>query len=411
MTNGISRVYDQPNKNVLTPPDKYYDTFSKYVLANNTMNANTLEEEAPAFTYESHCAKPVLFKEYKLCQLKRVAKHYHLHVSGNKGVLIERIQRLFSEITASVKIQRVFRGGMVRRSFRLRGVAFPDRTLCVNECDFYTLEPLSEIPFEQFFSYKDEKGFIYGFDLFSLLSLMKKTSRITNPYNRESIPYDTFTNLIGLYRLVQIVFPEACVDQCIVDVPATIRRPPPPPTETSNAIENQLVDVIAVYEPQLTVFNTNIPPEESVRSTLETIRTQTIDTRIRELFMEINLLGNYAESRWFTDLDRIRMARFYQNYYDWWHTRSRLPMDIKNSIYILGEPFEDIRLVFMYPTTTTEEFREACVRSMENMIYGSVDIECRKLGALQLLGILTLVSLPARNAMPWLYESIFSTIM
>ncbi len=380
------------------------------------MNANTPDDGPIAFTYESQSAKPVVFKSYKLGELKRVAKHYHLHVSGNKGALIERIERLFSEITASVKIQRVFRGGMVRRSFRLRGVAFHDRTLCVNECDFYTLEPLREIPFEHFFSYKDEKGFIYGFDLFSLLSLMKKTSRITNPYNRESIPYDTFTNLIGLYRLVQLVFPAACIDQCVVDIPATIPQRPPAqaaaaPVSDPNTLENQFVDVVAVYEPQLTVFNTNIPPEESVRSTLETIRTQRIETRIRELFMEINLLGNYAESRWFSDLDRIRMARFYQNYYDWWHTRSRLPMDIKNSIYVLGEPFEDIRLVFMYPTTTSDEFREACVRSMENMVYGSVDIECRKLGALQLLGILTLVSLPARNAMPWLYESIFSTIM
>jgi len=43
---------------------------------------------------------------------------------------------------------------------------------------------------------------------------------------------------------------------------------------------------------------------------------------------------------------------------------------------------------------------------MENMVYGTRDIEYRKLGALHLLSILTVVSEEARQSMPWLYESI-----
>jgi hypothetical protein len=43
---------------------------------------------------------------------------------------------------------------------------------------------------------------------------------------------------------------------------------------------------------------------------------------------------------------------------------------------------------------------------MENLIYSGIDEEYRKIGALHVLSALTLVSSPARIAMPWLYESI-----
>jgi hypothetical protein len=122
--------------------------------------------------------------------------------------------------------------------------------------------------------------------------------------------------------------------------------------------------------------------------------------------MEINLLGNYAESRWFTELNRIRLARYYQFYYDWWFVRSRLTNETRNRICMLDDPFSDVNLLYLYPTTTLEDYREACLRVMENMVYGTRDIEYRKLGALHLLSILTVVSEEARQSMPWLYESI-----
>ena len=43
---------------------------------------------------------------------------------------------------------------------------------------------------------------------------------------------------------------------------------------------------------------------------------------------------------------------------------------------------------------------------MENLIYSSVDIEYRKIGALHSLTALTVVSHGARRALPWLYESL-----
>ena len=43
---------------------------------------------------------------------------------------------------------------------------------------------------------------------------------------------------------------------------------------------------------------------------------------------------------------------------------------------------------------------------MENMIYSGLNVEYRKIGALHSLTALTMVSIQARQIMPWLYESI-----
>jgi hypothetical protein len=44
---------------------------------------------------------------------------------------------------------------------------------------------------------------------------------------------------------------------------------------------------------------------------------------------------------------------------------------------------------------------------MENMIYCGIDDEYRKIGALHVLTALTNVSLEARNAMPWLFDTLY----
>jgi hypothetical protein len=43
---------------------------------------------------------------------------------------------------------------------------------------------------------------------------------------------------------------------------------------------------------------------------------------------------------------------------------------------------------------------------MENMVYSGINNEIRQIGAFHVLTALTMVSIPARHSMPWLYESI-----
>ena len=58
---------------------------------------------------------------------------------------------------------------------KAHGPAHKNRKLCVNETDFLSLENLSDIPQTQFFSYKENDGFIYGYDIFVLINSIPST--------------------------------------------------------------------------------------------------------------------------------------------------------------------------------------------------------------------------------------------
>jgi hypothetical protein len=407
-----------PNTSIVGEPENtYYNNFSKYVLISTTQNNVT--EMNPPFTYLDYCQNNSIIENYKLPELRAVAKYYDLYISGNKPIVKERIITFFQQTRSALHIQRIFRGHIVRYSMQLRGSALYNRQICVNETDFYTLDPIANISPLSFFSYTDENQYVYGFHIHSAISLVSKTTKLINPYNRTDFPKHAITSLVRLYCILHIIYPtalnmgETCVYtqydihkhmMLLTSQPAetrnTTRRTSP---TRRNPVENEPPNPPATQP----VLSREEMHAELLRK-LSTIRENTTETRIRELFIEINLLGNYAESRWFHGLARNHFARFYQAFYDWWHVHSNLDAAVRSNICILDDPFSDVGLLYIYPTTTVEQMAEACLRLMENMVYGGIDVEYRKIGVLHSLRILTIVSLPARNAMPWLYESLFS---
>jgi hypothetical protein len=48
----------------------------------------------------------------------------------------------------------------------------------------------------------------------------------------------------------------------------------------------------------------------------------------------------------------------------------------------------------------------ACLTVIENLVYSGIDEDHKKLGTLHALSGLTMVSHDARQAMPWLYDSV-----
>ena len=114
-----------------------------------------------AINYENFVKHSLALTKYKLPQLKEAAKLHKLLISGTKPVLIERLESNFRKVRCCHVIQRYFRGWLVRRSILLRGPAVRNRSLCNNDKDFVTMEPLTEIPNESFFSYTDNQNFIY----------------------------------------------------------------------------------------------------------------------------------------------------------------------------------------------------------------------------------------------------------
>jgi len=148
----------------------------------------------------------LVYNNYNVSQLKVFVKHYKLKITGNKPQLLNRLYSFLYFSSYIIKIQKIFRSMLVRKYKKLHGPASLNRKLCTNSDDFISMEPVEEINFHQFISYKDFDGFIYGFDINSLHNLfLKSENEIKNPYNRNLIPESVFKNIRALIRIGKIL--------------------------------------------------------------------------------------------------------------------------------------------------------------------------------------------------------------
>ena len=322
--------------------------------------------ENVGFNYKNY-KKDKNLKQFKIIRLKEISKQNNIPITATKKVLIDRLESHFQRSILCEKIQKVFRGSLVRRSMILRGPALKDRSICVNDTDFITLEPLYEIPAIYFFSYTIEQH-IYGCNIYSLAEYIKKNGVKNQPYNRSPFPDDVLSNFFTLWSIIKIIqeFPDDVINNLSF------------------------------------LQNNSRQPENDLIIQLRNIRNKSIEIRIQEVFMEIDQLGNYTNSCWFSNISNDQYCLFYRQLFHIW---SRLPLDIRSKIYILGNPFighhqnENALLNIQY-------IKDACLFVLENFVYGGIDIEYRKIGTLHALTALTVASVQARNSMYWLYESL-----
>jgi hypothetical protein len=325
-------------------------------------------------SYNDYYKDKAAIHKKKMCDLKNIAKLHKLRVSGKKIELIERIENHFVKLNITIKIQSLYRRYLVKKILAARGPALKNRNLCVNDTDFYTLEPLSEIHYDNFFSYMDASGFIYGFELNSLIIMLKKQGTITNPYNRNKIEYNIIKNIKYIKKL-----------------------------------SNPYMSIIAIDH-----LTNNNSIRQTILKRINDIRIKDVSIRINELFIDIDLLGNYTQSSWFSNLEKIHYLKLILELHDIWYYKANMSISVKRLICPYFDPFveglENIFLVRNFLTNVSnysiDDMRKRALTIMENIIYTGIDIEYRKLGALHVLSALTLVSIPARNSLPWLYESI-----
>jgi hypothetical protein len=136
---------------------------------------------------------------------------------------------------------------------------------------------------------------------------------------------------------------------------------------------------------------------------MEEIRSHPIHRRIENLFIEIDLLGNYTSSSWFNDISNYSI--FFIGLHSIWNYRIVTNIQEKRKISQLYDPFMT-HTIYNTRNMSNEEIKEVCVSVMENLIHGGIDEEYRKLGVYRVLMALTMVNLTARNSFMWLYESI-----
>jgi hypothetical protein len=374
-------------------------------------------------SYIDYYKNNIDLKKYKIPALKSIAKQNKLHVSGNKTDLTARIVNYFNRCNKVTIIQRKFRRSMVRHCSKLHGPALNNRKLCVNDTDFVTMAPLVEIENHSFFSYTDVKQFTYGFDVCSLAQLLKSKGKLYNPYNREKMENVLVGKIITLYRLRYIINPEFKKDN----------EPLLDSSPRSNAIVyNRRSTPIRVNRPVMSInpnsniLQTNIMPQFSsavnieqnsiqmhmINRLLESRIRKTFEQRINDIFTEFDQLGNYTNSLWFFRLSHRDFYRLYRHLVNIWNYRGQIPRDVRLKICPFTSPFSVAYNIPLYlgadtlPLTDNTNPKFACIDAFENILFTGADDEYRKIGAFHLLSALTIVSSGARNAMPWLYESV-----
>lgn len=299
---------------------------------------------------------------YNAQQLKTFAKHYKLKISGNKKELILRIYIYLYLSSYAIKIQKIFRGIILRKYILLHGPAFVNRDICTNKTDFITMEDVKDIERNQFFSYKDEDGFIYGFEISSIFNLISKNliSKKTfgkNPYNRNAIPKQVFIDIKKILSLSNIL--KIKVNLEIED-------------DTSN-ISNE----------------------------------KTIELRTLSLFQNIDSLGNYSNPEWFLSLNRLQMVKLLRELNDIWNFRAQLTQEIKRNICPpFGDPFRNVSLSYILNEQNVNNVRKVIIEVFEKLVNTGIDSDSQSLGAYYVLGALTLVNESAAISLPWLFQSV-----
>lgn len=315
---------------------------------------------------------------YRLIELKQIAKKYNLKVSGKKKEVIDRIYlylvrkkinhfifqkyekvRIYKNIIIT-KIQSHIKGYFLRKFILLHGDNFypSQRIKCVNDCDFLTLDPIKDIPTFQFITITDSKGFIYGFDICSIYNYFKQQKNPFNPYTRELFSKKFINNVKKIINMRSVVN-----------------------------------------------ININILLENDKENTQDPQKI--LENNIERIFQKMDELGNYTNINWLLSLTHRKLIKYICNLHDIWIYRAQLSNDVKMSISPPnGNPFNGINILTLEQYSRFELLK-ITTRIMQKMVFNGIDDNFKSLGAFYALAGLTLVNSNAADALPWLYASVF----
>jgi hypothetical protein len=294
---------------------------------------------------------------YRVSQLKDICRHYKLKVSGNKPELSSRVYNFLRLSLFVQTIQKNWRRHLLLKYNSMHGPAMIHRKLCVNETDFFSMQPLSQLASAQFMSYIDEDDMVYGFDILSIYNLLKKNGRsTTNPYNRNPMPKGVRRSVKGILRIAPIF--------------------------------GDIID-IEIEKP-----DAHISPSKQ------------LELRALAVFQDIDELGNYTDQMWFQTLGRVQLIRFIRELADIWTYRANLSSLVKREICPpVGDPFRSMDFHAL-PNLSIESLKRVSLTLIESFVRRGINAESRKLGAFHVLSALTLVNSDAASSLPWLYQSV-----
>jgi hypothetical protein len=340
--------------------NEYLECIYSKILTNNHAKTKMEKVDDTCIHIPNFNESNFLLKyNYNAQQLKVIAKSHKLKITGNKSQLISRIYSFLFLSNSIIKIQKIMRGYLQRKYIYYHGPALKNRLLCTNTFDFLSMDELTTIPNTQFFSFKDEDGFLYGFDLLSLHNLIYKCNgSIKNPFNNKPINLKVIEDFRTLLRLSIVL---------------------------KINITTEIADV-----------------------TKEVSNKKSVELRALTLFQNIDSLGNYSNAEWFLTLNRSQLIKFIRELIDIWNYRAPLSMETKKAIcHPSGNPF--LRLPnynILQTIENLDEVRKKILEILENIVNTGIDKDSKCLGAYYVLGALTLVNTDAATSLPWLYQAV-----
>ena len=291
---------------------------------------------------------------YNVRQLKTICRFYKQKVGGNKPQLIHLLYNYLKYSYFSIKIQKIYKGYMRRKLNKLRGPCIFTIHKCVNETDFYTLENLKDLEYQQLFCFKDTDNFVYGFDICSLYNMLAIEKCNKNPYNRKIIPLNTLGNIKKIINLGKIL------------------------KEKINITLEDSIDELSLSKQR--------------------------ELRAMSLFQLIDDNGFITDANWFINLSRNRLRGFIRELLDIWRYRAEISNETKRKINPLhGDPFWNININILL--SKPFEVLQTRILDIIEIFITEGEEDGRALGTYYILGALTIVSQEAAMALPWLYES------
>lgn len=263
-------------------------------------------------------------------------------------------------IPSIVKLQRSFRRQRNLRLLIKHGPCYFQRQLCNNQEDFYTLDEIEEIPNKFFFSFRDQNGFYYGFDIRSLNQLITQKTpnntsnkQIANPYTTNSLRKETIARIKNLVKNLE-----------------------------SSGVNLQ------------------------IHSEKELTKEQNTRQSVVKVFSLIDQLGYQTDVEWLLSMSLHDLKALYRLIEDIWNYRSELTNENKKEI----NPNESEHPLFHNPVQYVmnsydyDEVLKINLEVFERLVTESDSIVCQSLGALYILTSLVGISTTAALAYPDLVQ-------
>ena len=378
--------------------------------------------------------------DYKVVELKEMCAtiqrefdYKKIKLSGTKGELRQSVYNFYHHTFQCIKIQLKFNSFLRRKLNKLRGPALNNREICVNETDFYSLDPIREIPNQQFFSYEEfakeedrsKKSCYYGFDIASIYNLILSDNGVeneyglnrrliwnesNNPYNRNKIPHNVIRDILKIIKLDRILSLKRVLKNKKIGRNHMNNNNNNNNNNTNNP--NYEYDADNYFQEDDnnatmamgTGMNISLPQEVLTPH-------QRFRQHVLRLFQTINALGHYSDPEWFIALTYEQHITFLRELIDIWNYRAELSPQARRTIYPpYGDPFPHYVLGWVthqfYIYLSPENIININLTVIERFITSALAEADRCLGSNFILCALTLVSIPAREALPWLYQSV-----